>query len=474
MLRPENARAPNLCLLHASAIPRQHHDTPFPAAFEPIEDMSAPGGGSRFTTQNQTTDQRLSNNVVGLVELSDFRKRRAEVLEQQEREAREAAAGGGAANGDSGGLKAVVDAETPDRSQTGTPVPGSAAEARAGGEGGGESAAATEATGEPAKKKKKTSKEGMEGRDGGKKKKGGKASKLSFLGDEDEEEEAEGEDNGADATPRGTRKGLRDDKPRGTPKTPKDDDGPADGVPPPIKSFTQQAQRRQAAEREALRREFLALQAAVKAAEVAIPFVFYEGANIPGGVVRVRKGDFVWQFLDRSRKVGARLGVGEKRLSKARLHWARINVDDLMLVRGNLIIPHVSSTDLLSTMPLLTMASTMTFTSSSSTRPSAPVARAFSNTAASRRTRPPRPVQPPRPRFPPATTTKTTAAAATSRAPATTPGSPRSLTAAGTSATSTSTRPACGRSSTRRSTTPRRCGATRAATRTLPSEGLLL
>jgi len=49
-------------------------------------------------------------------------------------------------------------------------------------------------------------------------------------------------------------------------------------------------------------------------------------------------------FLDRSRKVGAELGVGgvggEK--AAARREWARVGVDDLMLVRGEVIIPHVS------------------------------------------------------------------------------------------------------------------------------------
>lgn len=48
---------------------------------------------SRFTPQNKTTQQRLSTTTVGLVALSDFRKRRAEVIEQQEREAREAQLG---------------------------------------------------------------------------------------------------------------------------------------------------------------------------------------------------------------------------------------------------------------------------------------------------------------------------------------------------------------------------------------------
>jgi protein FAM50 len=96
--------------------------------------------------------------------------------------------------------------------------------------------------------------------------------------------------------------------------------------------------------REVLRKEFLALQERVKAAEMTIPFVFYDGSNIPGGVVRVKKGDFVWVFLDGSRKVGAGLGVGGKEGegAKARREWARVGVDDLMLVRGEIIIPHVS------------------------------------------------------------------------------------------------------------------------------------
>lgn len=45
---------------------------------------------SRFKApNNMNTQERLSTNTVGLVHLADFRKRRAEVLEQQEREARE-------------------------------------------------------------------------------------------------------------------------------------------------------------------------------------------------------------------------------------------------------------------------------------------------------------------------------------------------------------------------------------------------
>jgi len=41
----------------------------------------------RFTTQASTAADLLATQTVGLVHLSDFRKRRAEALEQKEREA---------------------------------------------------------------------------------------------------------------------------------------------------------------------------------------------------------------------------------------------------------------------------------------------------------------------------------------------------------------------------------------------------
>ena len=56
-------------------------------------------------------------------------------------------------------------------------------------------------------------------------------------------------------------------------------------------------------------------------------------------------GDHIWVFLDLSRKVGAELGVGGSGGEKAsvRREWARVGVDDLMLVRGEIILPHVST-----------------------------------------------------------------------------------------------------------------------------------
>lgn len=109
------------------------------------------------------------------------------------------------------------------------------------------------------------------------------------------------------------------------------------------KVMTKSALLREAQTREQLRKEFLAVQEAVKATDIVIPFVFYDGTNIPGGSCKVKKGDYIWLFLDRSRKVGAELGVGGGEKNSSRREWARVGVDDLMLVRGEIIIPHVSS-----------------------------------------------------------------------------------------------------------------------------------
>lgn len=238
---------------------------------------------SRFTPSNKTTTERISDSTVGLVALSDFRKRRAEVLDQQDRE-REAALSG---------------TSTPDRSNSATPDPGS------------DSASGAS---KPKKKKKKL---------------GG--SKLSFGDDEEEEE-------GSLPVKKGKKADEDEDEKSTTTKKSRVVANSSVAFVPKVMSKA--ALRREAAEREALRKEFLAIQEAVKATEIAIPFVFYDGSNIPGGTVRVKKGDYIWVFLDKSRKVGAELGVGEK--ANARREWARVGVDDLMLVRGSIIIPHVS------------------------------------------------------------------------------------------------------------------------------------
>ena len=57
----------------------------------PTPSSNTPSGAatpnSRFTTQASTAADLLATQTVGLVHLSDFRKRRAEALEQKEREA---------------------------------------------------------------------------------------------------------------------------------------------------------------------------------------------------------------------------------------------------------------------------------------------------------------------------------------------------------------------------------------------------
>lgn len=249
---------------------------------------------SRFTAQNKTTNERLSTHTVGLVALSDFRKRRAEVLEQQEREAREAALSG---------------TSKPDRSLTGTPD-------NAGSESAGSAG--------PGPLKKKLKKKGKQNP--------GKKKLLSFGDDDEDEDDTENASGAASETP--SDKDLSEKKKAKA----KLKANAAVGLAP--KAVTKAALLKEATERDALRREFVALQESIKETEIAIPFVFYDGANTPGGTVRMKKGDFIWVFLDKSRKVGAELGVGEQ--ANATRAWARVGVDDLMLVRGTVIIPHVS------------------------------------------------------------------------------------------------------------------------------------
>lgn len=116
------------------------------------------------------------------------------------------------------------------------------------------------------------------------------------------------------------------------------------------KSMSKSALLREAQTRDQLRKEFLVMQEAVKQTEFLLPFVFYDGTNIPGGVCRMKKGDMIWLFLDRARKVGAEVGGSDK----ARREWARVGVDDLMLVKGDIIIPHVRFRSACSSRALLT------------------------------------------------------------------------------------------------------------------------
>ncbi|KAK4163375.1 hypothetical protein QBC43DRAFT_345276 [Cladorrhinum sp. PSN259] len=291
---------------------------------------------SRFAPQNKTTHERLTTNTVGLVALSDFRKRRAEVLEQQEREAREAAT-----------ATATATATAPaERSRTSTPSANNAVTATGG-------------SGNTSSKDEQQQQQQQQQQHVRKKKKNNRPTAkalVSFGGDDDDEEGEGGEEEPGALSIRPSKSKTKtkptadkreDDTPDATttrenssepPVAKKKIINPSATVIP--RALTKSALRKEAAEKEALRKEFLAIQAAVKATEIAIPFVFYDGTNTPGGIVRVKKGDHVWLFLDKSRKVGAELGVGSDKSSNVRRDWARVSVDDLMLVRGSIIIPH--------------------------------------------------------------------------------------------------------------------------------------
>lgn len=59
----------------------------------PSEPQSRTSTPRSFTNQTASTEDLLKSQTVGLVDLSEFRKRRAEVLEQKEREAHDKSLG---------------------------------------------------------------------------------------------------------------------------------------------------------------------------------------------------------------------------------------------------------------------------------------------------------------------------------------------------------------------------------------------
>lgn len=59
-------------------------------ASDPASGSSAPASNLRFTSQRKTAEDLLSTQTVGLVALSDFRKRRAEAIEAKEKDAHDA------------------------------------------------------------------------------------------------------------------------------------------------------------------------------------------------------------------------------------------------------------------------------------------------------------------------------------------------------------------------------------------------
>jgi protein FAM50 len=120
---------------------------------------------------------------------------------------------------------------------------------------------------------------------------------------------------------------------------------PSSSVSIVAKAQTKSALAREAQLKESLRKQYLATNEAVRATEFVLPFVFFEAKDMAGGKVRLKKGDFVWLLLERARKIGIELGErgeGPMGLGGRRREWARIGVDDLMVVVGEMMVPHVS------------------------------------------------------------------------------------------------------------------------------------
>ncbi|KAF1364660.1 hypothetical protein EJ07DRAFT_98337 [Lizonia empirigonia] len=235
--------------------------------------------GGRFASQAATAEDLLKAQTVGLVNLNDYRKRRAEAIELKER----------------GSPAISFGAVTPVEGGASTPKP-------------------------VFKKKRKTAAKG----------------KLSFGVDEDEETESA---ISKAPTPRENTpvdmSAVSSEAENTTVKKKRLGANSSVGMKPRV--MTKSALQREAQQADLARQDFLNMRESVKATEVAIPFVFYDGTNVPGGLCRIKKGDHIWLFLDKARKVGAELGVGG---DNSRRNWARVSVDDLMLVRGEVILPH--------------------------------------------------------------------------------------------------------------------------------------
>lgn len=171
---------------------------------------------------------------------------------------------------------------------------------------------------------------------------------LSFNDEDDENEDAQPQEQGVKPKVRAATSAVpNDDEDESSePATlVKKRFKPSASVAVQAKAQTKSALAKEAALKETLRKQYLATNEAVRSTEFVLPFVFFEAKAMAGGKVRLKKGDFVWLFLERARKVGIELGEqgeGPMGLGGRRREWARIGVDDLMVVVGEMMVPHVS------------------------------------------------------------------------------------------------------------------------------------
>jgi hypothetical protein len=173
---------------------------------------------------------------------------------------------------------------------------------------------------------------------------------LSFGDDDEETEQGQGNEEAQEqrVKPKKTTTATQEDEDEEggpTPSLVKKRLKPSSSVAVQAKAQTKSALAKEASLKETFRKQYLATNEAVRNTEFVLPFVFFEAKALSGGKVRLKKGDFLWLFLERARKIGIELGeIGEgpAGVGGRRREWARIGVDDLMVVVGEMMVPHVS------------------------------------------------------------------------------------------------------------------------------------
>ncbi|KAL9051803.1 MAG: hypothetical protein Q9162_005797 [Coniocarpon cinnabarinum] len=97
------------------------------------------------------------------------------------------------------------------------------------------------------------------------------------------------------------------------------------------KAITKHSLQQEAEQIVALREEFRKQQEIVKEANIIVPFVFFEGTNTITSRVRLKKGDAIDALLSAVQKI---------LVKEDYKRWVHLKLDDLMLVRNGVMIPH--------------------------------------------------------------------------------------------------------------------------------------